>query len=217
MRRPSWRVVVTAVLVTACGPIAPSFGVPATPFELLPGPAYLHLDGEPSTAGGPFVVTFAGPDGDRSGRSFAFETGQRVVIDRTSFAEIVSVWVDEIPCDGTARTLTDRETDGILTIADGACAVTTTRNHAGEDDIHEALPGTLSAEAPLGSRLSLTTLDQAIPGELTDDADESGWISFEEVPAGRWRAVLSSGGQRLGESTITIEAGEHQHIDLRDD
>jgi hypothetical protein len=200
-------------MLAGCGSIRPA-DAPATPFEGLPGPAYLHLDGEPRAAARPFVVTFAGPDGDRSGQSFAFEAGQRVVIDRTSFAETVAAWVDDIACDGTATTLTDRETDGFLEIDDDACRVTTTRNHAVADDVHPELTGGLSAEAPLGSTLTLTTLADAVPGELADDADESGWISLELVPAGRWRVVLTKSGQQLDEQTITIEAGEHQHLDL---
>ncbi len=205
--------VAVVAMLAGCGSIRP-VDAPATAFEGMPGPAYLHLDGEPVTAARPFVVTFAGPDGDRSGQSFAFEAGQRVVIDRTSFAETFAAWVDDIACEGSATTLTDRETDGLLEIDDEVCRLTTTRNHAVDEDAHPELSGGLSAEAPLGSTLTLTTLTDAIPGELADDADESGWISFDLVSAGLWRAVLTRNGQQLDEQTITIVAGEQQHLDL---
>ncbi len=216
MRPAPWLVVfAAALLLAACGRLEPTIDVPATPFEGMPPPAYLHLEGDPTTAAAPFVVTFAGEDGDRGGQSFSFEEGQRIVIDRTSFAEVVSAWVDEIACEGTITTLAERETDGLLTITANGCALISLRNHPAADGVHPELSGTLSAEAPLGSTLTLTTLDDAIPAELADDADESGFISFGAVPAGRWRAVLTSGGAEMEATTITIEAGESQHLDLR--
>ena len=100
------------------------------------------------------------------------------------------------------------------TVGDGTCALAATRNHPVGDVVHPDLSGSLSAQAPLGTTLTLTSLDGAIPGEVSDDADESGWISLA-VPAGRWRAVLARGSETLDESTLTVEGGETIHLDLR--
>jgi hypothetical protein len=199
-------------LVAACTPT----GQQATPepVEAMPPAAFLHLVGDPPTAARPIVVKFAAEDGDRSGQSFAFVEGQPVVIDRTSIPEIVSAWVDEVACAGSLRVVGQREIDGILTVGEDECALVATRNHPVGDVVHPDLSGSLSAQAPLGTTLTLTSLDGAIPGEVSDDADESGWISLA-VPAGRWRAVLARGSETLDESTLTVEGGETIHLDLR--
>ena len=204
-------------LVAACALTSPP--APDIAVEGLPGPAYLRLAGDPPTAARPFAVSFAGEDGDRGGQTFEFVKGQTVVIERLSLPQTVSAWVDETACEGTLRTLTDREIDGILAVGDDTCSLTATREHPVGDafpDLHPDLLGTLSAQAPLGTTLTLTSLDGAIPGEVSDDTDESGWISIPEgMSPGRWRAVLTSGNKTLLESTVTVEAGESIHLDLR--
>ena len=187
-----------------------------TAFEGMPPPSYLHLVGDPPTAARAFVVSFAGEDGDRSGQTFAFLEGQAVAIDRISNPGPVSAWVDETACAGTLRTVAEREIDGTLTVGNDTCTLVATRNHPLDEDLHPDLSGSLSAEAPLGSVLTLTSLDGAIPGEVSGHADESGWVSALELPAGRWRAVLSLAGEVLHESVLSMEAGKSIHLDLRE-
>jgi hypothetical protein len=138
MRRASAGILVT-LFVGACGSAPPVTFEPGV--ERVPGPGYLHIEGDPIVADRTRTVRFVGSDMAESGVSARFGPGDRIVVDGVALAGEHGLSVDGVSCVGRFPVAVDQEIDLVLHLTADACTVSTVGAHAPGAASHE--PGRL--------------------------------------------------------------------------
>jgi hypothetical protein len=131
--RRAWTSIVVAGLLVACEPPAPAtfeHGV-----EHVPGPGFMHIEGDPITIDRSITVRFVGSDGEASAVSVSIPAGQRLVIDHVALPGDEGLMIDGTRCAGTFPIVTDVETDVRLQLSADGCRVESLGTHppAGRD------------------------------------------------------------------------------------
>lgn len=107
----------------------------------MPGPGYLHIEGEPIVAERTRTVRFVGSDMEESGVSARVGPGDRIVIDGVALPGEHGLSVDGVSCVGRFPVAIDQEIDLVLHLTADGCLVSTLGTHAAGAASHE--PGQL--------------------------------------------------------------------------
>lgn len=128
------RIGLLTVAVVACSPVANLTAVPAS--EMLPGPGYFHIVGDPEFADASLTFRYIGSDGEVADVSDTIQPGERTVVDRTTLPGTQEISVNGLTCSGSFPVESDRETDLVVRITADGCEVRIIQIHGADDVTH---------------------------------------------------------------------------------
>ncbi len=120
-------IMILGVLLQGCSlPQPPALPTVPNGTEQMPGPAYVHITGEPATTPSRLVFGYKLPDGSVSQQTDMIEQGATIEIDRTFYPGVHQLLVDGATCDGAYELKAEMVIELQVRLHGDACEATVT-------------------------------------------------------------------------------------------